>query len=493
MLMEGYRLLEKTTSKVGLCMPVNKEPVEEEFPDELREAPTNLHFEQPLPVNPPEKITRLDNKRKKIEIDYHDEADRFVESNPIIYLPKIGFHLYENGVYKLKSDEDILKKIDEQLGKRGKKTQRAELLSAISLNSSVFLPTETELNANRRILNLKNGLYNIDTGVLDEHSPKWVSTIQLLVSFNPGASCPIWMKYLEEAQPDAEARTLLQEFAGLSLIGDTRYEKSLWLFGSGGNGKGKFINTIAAMLGEENVAAEEIQTLHEEFHAISLRGKLVNISTEVAAGDITETYGFQRVVTGDIMYDSYKNETRFGFRTHCLMIFSLNTLPRIVNNTDAFYDRVTLIKFPINFRTDPRFDPDLGDKLLAELDGVFLWALEGLRRLESQKHFTASEKININVQEYRLANDTVASFVNDKCNRGSVLSRGRARVYSVYRVYCKENGYIAMANRRFFAELRRVCPEIETPENLMTLDGVRDRLILGLDLVDPNDFPQPSD
>jgi len=436
------------------------------------------------------KLINLDDKREKKQIDYHDEADRFVENNPTLYLPKIGFYLYENGVYKLKNDEDILKEIDEQLGKRGKKTQRGELLSAISLHSDVFRSTEFNLNTNRRRLNLLNGIYDIDTGVLSDHSPKTVSTIQLPVSFNPEASCPIWLKYLSEAQPNTESHAILQQFAGLSLIGDTRYEKSLWLTGSGGNGKGKFINTIAAMLGEENVAAEEIQTLHEEFHAISLRGKLLNISTEVATGDITETYGFQRIVTGDIMYDSYKGETRFGFRTHCLMIFSLNTLPRIVNNTDAFYDRVTLIKFPVNFRTDPRLDPDLGDKLLTELDGIFLWALEGLRRLESQRGFTTSDTINDNVFEYRMANDTVASFVNDKCKRHSYASRGRSRIYSSYREYCKENGYVAMANRRFFTELRRVCPEIETPENLVTLDGIRDRLLLGIDLADPIPFYQ---
>jgi phage/plasmid-associated DNA primase len=52
-------------------------------------------------------------------------------------------------------------------------------------------------DSNLDILNLQNGLLNIETGDFREHSPEHLSLVQLPMSFNPKAKCPKILKYTQ--------------------------------------------------------------------------------------------------------------------------------------------------------------------------------------------------------------------------------------------------------------------------------------------------------
>ena len=424
----------------------------------------------------------------KPKLDLQAAAALFLQQYPMLNIPGVGLHLYERGVYNHVPREYVLQKIGEQLDKNGqsKPSTRAAVLSELEIHEKSLIPQGVEPNQNRRVLNLKNGLYNIDSGVLNPHSPKVLSTIQLPVNFNPDAICDRCDKFLTEIQPESESRAILDELAGLCLIGDTRYEKSFWLHGSGGNGKGTYLNLLTAMLGEQNVASEELQTLSEPFHAIKLRHKLVNISTEVVSGDVTETTMYKKIISGDMISDSYKGQDRIDFRPFCLMLFSLNELPTVYDNSDAFFDRTQIIKFPINWRQDSRLELNLIDALRAELDGFFVrHALPGLRCLEAQRRFTQSPSVRLEVLNYRETNDKVLCFCNDNCEFGEGKFVARSEIFGNFKTYCKTNEFRQMSSKKFIHNLRRLYPQLdfsdvrETPEN----GGVCDRYIYGMGMV----------
>ena len=79
-----------------------------------------------------------------------------------------------------------------------------------------------------------------------------------------------------------------------------------------------------------------------------------------------------------------------------LLGFSNGNLQSLYDKSDGFYRRqllITTLGKPKE-RTD---DPELAEKLIREKEGIFLWAMEGLKRLrlngwqftESQKSITA--------------------------------------------------------------------------------------------------------
>ena len=68
-------------------------------------------------------------------------------------------------------------------------------------------------------------------------------TYVLDCKYDPAATAPRFDIFLEEALPDADIRSFLQEFAGYTLLGDTRHELAAWLIGEGGTG-----NTMTILL-----------------------------------------------------------------------------------------------------------------------------------------------------------------------------------------------------------------------------------------------------
>jgi len=424
----------------------------------------------------------------KPRIDLKSEAEKYILDHPILFIPHIGFHSYSNGVYSRIDNEYVLQAIGDQLADQSKPSTRGAILSELQIHEKVLIPQGVEPNQNRRVLNLKNGMYDLDTDTLTPHSPTNISTIQLPVTYDPSVTCPRWLQFLDEIQPESESRGILQEISGLALIGDTRYEKSFWLYGAGGNGKGTYLNTISAMLGDQNISSEELQTLNEPFHAINLFGKLVNISTEVVSGDISETTLFKKIISGDMISDSYKMQDRINFRPFCLMLFSLNELPTIYDNTDAFFDRISIIKFPVNFRQDPRHDENLLAKLKSELDGIFIWALAGLKRLEATRTFTRSPNTLKEVSEYRQTNDKVACFiadrytVSDENTDGTQPCVGRSELFADFKTYCKINEFRCTSSRKFLSNLKRLHPSLEFDSTMSSHNGSYDRFIFGISL-----------
>jgi phage/plasmid-associated DNA primase len=76
------------------------------------------------------------------------------------------------------------------------------------------------------VLNLQNGLLNIDTGELKEHSPDHLSLVQLPLSFDPKAKCPNILKFLGQVLHPQDVFTALQ-IIGYCLYRDSKYEKAV--------------------------------------------------------------------------------------------------------------------------------------------------------------------------------------------------------------------------------------------------------------------------
>ena len=76
--------------------------------------------------------------------------------------------------------------------------------------------------------------------------------------------------------------------------------------------------------------------------------------------------------------------TPFDFINKAKMIFSTNNMPpNYGDKSDAFYERLIILPFNQQ-KKDGEKDPQLKYKLAEENDYIFMWALEGLKRLIKQ-------------------------------------------------------------------------------------------------------------
>ena len=326
---------------------------------------------------------------------------------------------------------------------------------------SCIIPNDRDFNDIEGFLNVKNGIFHIQTKNLSPHHEAYYSTIQLKVHYNPAAKCPRWEQFLVEVfEGDLERIALIQEFMGYSLVPDTRYEKALHMIGEGANGKSTLIKVWEQLLGPENISSVTLSNLKDQFHRVTLHRKLLNMAAELNSMTVNQSDYFKRIVSGDTINAAHKLKPVFSFRPYARLVFAMNRMPQVKDTSHGFYRRLILVPFNRKFEGEDA-DKSLSNKLLAELDGIFLWALEGLERLYQNDGFTEPQSSRKRLAGYKRANNPVVAFVEDCCELEADASTKKQDLYEQFKDYCSDSGYSAGSDNGFFKELYAAYPTLK--------------------------------
>jgi putative DNA primase/helicase len=129
----------------------------------------------------------------------------------------------------------------------------ARLNAAVDLaRSESGVPIQPDaLDTDHFKLNVRNGTINLRTGELLPHNPKDHITKLAPVEYDPGATCPLWEKFLHRIM-DGNANLIsdLQRVVGYAMTGDVREQCLFFFHGKGANGKSTFLDVFQAMLGD---------------------------------------------------------------------------------------------------------------------------------------------------------------------------------------------------------------------------------------------------
>ena len=222
---------------------------------------------------------------------------------------------------------------------------------------------------------MANGLVDIDrlldrTGdVLQPHSPDWFSTVCLPYEYQPDADCPRFLAFVREILEDDEERiTLLRQWFGYLLAGDTSLQKFLILVGEGANGKTVIIVVLTALLGEANVSTVPLELFGERFQLTATLGKLANLVPEVGAIDRVAEGFLKAFVAGDRMYFDRKNLPGIDARPTARLMLATNTLPPFADRSGGVWRRLMILPFRVTIPPD-RQDPHLATTLARRAAG----------------------------------------------------------------------------------------------------------------------------
>jgi len=309
------------------------------------------------------------------------------------------------------------------------------------------------------LINLKNGLYDINTGELIPHHPKYSFQYEIPVNYDKKADCPIWKKFLEDVLYQ-EDLAFMQEVCGYILYRLYKWALLVILLGHGRNGKTTFINAISKLLGKENVEHIPLQTIaHERFAKAKLYQKHANLCSDLGAHEIKDTGTIKQLTGMDTIFarELYKNG--FNFLNHAKLIFGCNILPDIGDRTLAMSERIAVVEFPNAFkRNDENTDPDLIDKLIVEIPGIFNWMVEGLKRLLENKKFSPYRDFE-NVSDYlKTSQDPVKIFVDTYITSDSEGIIQKDVVYNKYLDFCKKNKYPSLVANWFSQKFKPFAP-----------------------------------
>lgn len=309
------------------------------------------------------------------------------------------------------------------------------------------------------IISVQNGILHWKDNKLVPWDPKYLTTLQLPVTWDPHATCPKWEAVLQEWIPDPESIYFLQEYVGLSLIPDTSTRTAVLLYGSGANGKSLFIDTVRMLFGKA-LTAIPLHKLTEKFEIAYLQNKLINICGDIDAKYISETGVLKALIAGDTLRGEIKHGASFDFHPVARLIFSANTLPKVADKSAAWYSRWHFIEFPKTFAVDPNFTRNFMIDMTTELNGIFRWAIAGLHRVREQRGFTVSKAMLISRKEYQEENDNVVAFVNTCLERvphkGGGTTLSTSAVHALYKEWVETNmsGSVAVGQIEFTKRMK---------------------------------------
>lgn len=390
---------------------------------------------------------------------------------------------YENGIFVPFGENAVESFVHQQLDSGGElKTMNCHLAKEIvsSLKRSTYTKREA-MNPQSHIC-LENGLLNLETLKIEEHTPDLPYTYKIPVKFDADKKPEAFLKFLGEVQTP-ENIALLQEIAGYCLLTDHRFQYFFILWGSGANGKSVFLTVLHSMLGSENVSGISLQSLAQDRFAVGeLYGKLANIYADLDKTALKST-GMLKIATGgDWILADKKHSDHFRFKNHAKMIFSANQLPMTPDDSDAFWRRAIIITWNVQIAEDKR-DETLTARLCQpdELSGVLNWALEGLARLLKQRKLSYFISPELRRALYIKKSDPVGAFVEEMLlpSSGGVVEK--EIMYHKYLVYCNNNGMVSISEDAFSKRLIMVCArkDIMLTTTRLSLEG-RPRAWLGV-------------
>ena len=266
-----------------------------------------------------------------------------------------------------------------------------------------YLKVEPDTNVSTTELGLEPGYLAVENGLLDlyrgeivrELRPKDYAITKVPWRYDPEATCPRWRRFIRESVENGKHEPL-QEFIGYCLWrGEMPYAKALLLVGDGRNGKSTFLDTVQQLLGRDNVMSTSLNKLAgSRFSAYRLEDMLANINADIEGDQITDISMFKNM-TGN---DAFEVEQKYGdprdLQPSAKLLFAANEVPDVDTDQDAFFRRWILVEFPHTFTeshrndSNPDIDPELRETIQDEMEGILVWAIEGLQRLQSQGHFT---------------------------------------------------------------------------------------------------------
>lgn len=178
-------------------------------------------------------------------------AEHMADAEHVFYAAET-YYIYRNGVYVEMPELEAQRMIrDKMISSEARMSQ----ITDAEHQWRIFVQKDLrKLNANPFIINLKNGLYNVQEDTLVDHTPEYFSMVQLNASYNEKADCLRFKQYLKDVL-DADQIPLIQEMLGYFLVPVTRAQKCFVIVGEGGAGKSQLLLVLnQVLLGSENVS-----------------------------------------------------------------------------------------------------------------------------------------------------------------------------------------------------------------------------------------------
>jgi putative DNA primase/helicase len=329
------------------------------------------------------------------------------------------------------------------------------------------------------LLNCTNGTLDLHTGTLRPAQRSDLLTTCTPVPYDPEARCPTWDAFLQrimggsgpwtkpddfpsvQAQKNADARAqrliaFLQRMVGYSLTGSCQEEVLLILYGTGDNGKSKFLGALHDLFGPDYAQATHTQTFmvqrseHIPNDLARLRGARVVTASESREGQTLNEELIKRATGRDLITARFLHGEFFDYLPTFKLFLACNHKPVIRGTDHAIWRRVLVLPFAVRIPEEEK-NKTLDEKLRQELPGILAWAVRGCLDWQAKKGLEPPEEVLLATKDYRQEMDVLEQFLAECCVRidNPSVKVQASVLYNAYKTWCEQEGQKAITQTAF--------------------------------------------
>lgn len=314
------------------------------------------------------------------------------------------------------------------------------------------------LEKNPSVVGFRNGVWDfsdIENPVYHSFSDMMSVTDLLPYDYDPSSTCKMWQSFLGMMLSPRDI-VKLQKYLGLGCVNRRMMshvvEDTLWLIGSGANGKTTIEEVVRAVYGYDNVSEASMGELLDRnqisrmLTMSNIDGKIFNICSEVDVSDISRgSDAFKRLCSGEPQNARGIGENVRRIYDIPFLIFSMNQRPVNKRMDGAFRRRIVEINFNQSIREED-MDAGLGEKLKRELSGIRNWMIDGYRMLVRDgfrfDHTNSEDYMEYNEQFFDIFARHDGLRASGWAGRGEKCQLvSFAALYERYVDFCKRKGY----------------------------------------------------
>ena len=311
------------------------------------------------------------------------------------------------------------------------------------------------------LMSFKNGTFNNNTQNFDKwHDRKHYLTHSFNFNYSENAKCPTWLKFLNESFSNNQEKIELLRAAFKWSISPKDNQRAFLLelifdlYGRRGSGKGTTLEVLIAVAGgKESYGILKASSL-KPTELFPLIGKKIAYDPD-SSGLINQVGKFNSIISNEpvLVKQLFFNETFERLGVVCWRAFNDNPTAS-GGGVEGLGRRMVTFKFD---KTAANPDPELKNKLLAEIEGIFwwCWSMDDNKMFDVLKNRGNVESVAEATIENLLENQPVLQFICELA--GDREKKYKASdLYQKYCDWCKESGRHELNITRFGKELGKM-------------------------------------
>lgn len=410
-----------------------------------------------LPPEEPSLVAKSPCKRANY---FSDLVDRLVESKRFLMAEEDRqMFIYEEdgGLYRpiMNLNSFLVNSFDEDIKRSLLAHDVREIAERLSWSKDIQC-THDSFNQNPWLVNLENGVFDLCTGELLKHDPRFHFTYQVKARYLENLNdiaCPAFDAFCQTSlDGDADKRQLLLEFIAYICSDSNAGKCALFLKGQPNTGKSVISEFITRLFDPALVSNIPLHQLGDRFFRAELAGKKLNVAGEIAGRALRDISIFKSITGNDRITGEFKGRNPFYFTSRCKLLFSGNTLPQTTeaDTTAAYANRIKVLLFNQSVPPEKQ-DKWLPDKLWDERNSIVTLALHAYQELvERNFRFTLPTDSKLFMESFALRGNVLGGFLEECCVCEPGARVFNTELYAAFAAFCKRNGVDCIPRKQFY-------------------------------------------